>query len=555
MGAVTHWRSLGSREAQRLEFGWLVRVFASLSELYTRILCQAAMTPQRFAPSRCRAIALVLSSLLAIAACQPSDPDAPAATDPADPETATQDWSGTRITVLTFDGPQVAEVLQRRAPEFAAQTGASIEIATVPFDELYDTIAADLRRDQPRYDAIVFPPQWLADYAASGWLVDLTERVNADDALAWDDIAPFFRDISATYGDRVYTIPLDGDFQLVDYRTDLRQAADLQPPETWEEYLEIAARFHQQDLNDDGNPDYGSCIAKKPDAQSYWMIWAVASPFLQTQGTQQGAFFHRDTMEPLVDNPAFARAIELYKQTTDYGPPDELTLDVSDTRNLFTAGRCALTLDWGDIGTRAIAPESQVIDKVGAVVLPGSERVLNRETGELVACDKTTCPYAINGINRAPYAAFGGWSGAIAAATEPEQQDLSYAFLSYLSQPAQANVDVTIGASGFNPYRVSQFTDRETWVEAGMSFEAASKYLGAISVSLRSPNVVLDLRIPENNRYQQEVLDAAIADYLVGDLNREQAIAAIDQGWEAITEEVGRAAQRAAYLASLGAAP
>ncbi len=492
---------------------------------------------------------------LALAACLPPDPTpsaAPADSTPSPAIAPPPEWSGLKITVLTFDGPQIAEPLQRRAPEFAELTGAELEIATVPFDQLYEEIATDLQREQPRYDAIIFPPQWLVDYAEPGYLVDLTERVAADAAIAWDDIAPFFREISATYRNRIYTIPLDGDFQLVYYRADLLAAADIQPPATWEDYLAIAQRFHQQDLNGDGEPDYGSCIAKKPRAQSYWMVWSVASAFLQTQGPQQGAFFDLDTLEPLVQNEAFARALELYQQTTQYGPANELTLNVGDTRTLFTAGRCALTLDWGDIGTLAIAPDSQVVDKVGAVVLPGSRQVLDRETGRLVACDKATCPYALDGINQAPYAAFGGWSGAVNAATAPERQDLSYAFLSYLSQPAQANIDVTIGATGFNPYRISQLTNRDAWADAGMSFEAVSRYLGAIGVSLRSPNLVLDLRIPENQRYQQEVLDAAVADYLAGAISRDEAIAQIYTGWEAITERRGRAAQRAAYWASLG---
>ena len=44
-----------------------------------------------------------------------------------------------------------------------------------------------------------------------------------------------------------------------------------------------------------------------------------------------------------------------------------------------------------------------------------------------------------------------------------------------------------------------------------MSEEAAKIYLGAIQASLNSPNMVLDLRIPQNQRYQQIVLDTAVA--------------------------------------------
>ena len=91
------------------------------------------------------------------------------------------------------------------------------------------------------------------------------------------------------------------------------------------------------------------------------------------------------------------------------------------------------------------------------MIIPGSNQVLDRATGKLVACDAKTCPTPIDGVNHAPFAAFGGWSGAINAAKDPKAKDAAYAFLSYMSQPEQANVDVTIGTTGFNPYRTSQF--------------------------------------------------------------------------------------------------
>ena len=90
---------------------------------------------------------------------------------------------------------------------------------------------------------------------------------------------------------------------------------------------------------------------------------------------------------------------------------------------------------------------------------------------------------------------FGGWSGGINAKAQPKVKDAAYALFSYMSQPEQSNVDVTIGATGFNPYRLSQFENLDLWEEAGMSQEAAESYLGAIQNSLNSPNMVLDLRI------------------------------------------------------------
>jgi multiple sugar transport system substrate-binding protein len=466
---------------------------------------------------------------------------------------ADKPFEGVTVNMVTFTGPQIAEPLQRRAPDFEALTGAKVQVITVPFSDLYNKLLTDFATGTNSYDAAVFAPQWMGDFIEPGYLEALTERVKGDAALKWNDIAPFFRDFSASYKGDVYTIPLDGDFQMAYYRTDLLKEAGLEPPKTWDDYLAIAAAFNGKDLNGDGKADYGSCIAKKRNAQSYWFITSVAGNFIQSQGTSQGVFFDAATMTPLIDNEGFRKALQIYVDSTKYGPADEINLDVGDTRGLFTSGRCALTLDWGDIGTLAIDPKtSKVADKVGAVIIPGSKQVIDRASGKLVDCDATTCPHAIDGINHAPFAAFGGWSGAINKAKDEKTKDAAYAFLSYMAQPEQANVDVTIGATGFNPYRTSQFANMDQWIKAGMSEEAAKVYLGAIQASLNSPNMVLDLRIPQNQRYQQIVLDTAIHRALAGETTPDEAIAEIVTGWNEITEELGQDEQQAAYQASLG---
>jgi multiple sugar transport system substrate-binding protein len=172
--------------------------------------------------------------------------------------------------------------------------------------------------------------------------------------------------------------------------------------------------------------------------------------------------------------------------------------------------------------------------------------------GTLVDCTPEICPHAIDGINHAPFAAFGGWSGAINVNIDEADKAATYAFFSYVNQAAQSNVDVTIGATGFNPYRTSQFTDLGVWEEAGMSTEAAEVYLGAIQDSLNSPNMVLDLRIPQNQRYQQQVLDEKVAQFLAGEITKDEAMQQIYDGWVEINEEIGLEDQQAAYRATLG---
>lgn len=463
-------------------------------------------------------------------------------------------FDGVTINVMTFTGPQIAEPLQRRAPDFERLTGAKVNVITVPFSDLYTKLLTDWSAGTNSIDAAVFAPQWMVDYIVGGFLEDLTTRVAADKALQEDDVAPFFRDFSQKYNNKVYMLTLDGDFHMMYYRSDIFEQNGLKAPKTWDEYLTAAKTLHGKDLNGDGTPDYGSCISKKRNAQAYWFITSIAGSFIQSKGTSQGAFFDAKTGKPLVNNEGFSKALDILNESTKYGPPNEINLDVGDTRSLFTSGRCALSLDWGDIGTLAIDPAtSKVIDKVGSSILPGSKEVLNRDTGKLEPCSATTCPHAIDGVNHAPFAAFGGWGGGINAKAKDKVKDATYAFFSYMEQPAQANVDVTIGKTGFNPYRTSQFKSLANWTKAGMSEAAAKDYLGAIEASLNSPNMILDLRIPQNQKYQQVVLDEAISRYLSGQIDKAAAMKAIEAGWEDLNEQIGKQEQMEFYKATLGA--
>ena len=273
---------------------------------------------------------------------------------------------------------------------------------------------------------------------------------------------------------------------------------------------------------------------------------------VQSKGTAEGIYFDPATMTPKINNAAWGKAFTLYKETGQYGPPDELNQDIGDTRGLVVAGRCGLAIDWGDIGPLSIEDGSQIKDKIGAVVMPGSTEVLDPATGELVACNPQVCPYAQDGINYAPFAAFGGWTAAISKNADDKVKQAAYAFLSYMNQAAQSNVDVTIGWTGYNPYRNSQLENIDAWVAAGFSRASAENYLGAIKDSLNHPNMASDFRIPGAQQYTGVVLDRELARFLAGEITVDQALANIEEGWEEITDDFGREDQAAIYALSLG---
>src|SRR5690348_6904419 len=166
------------------------------------------------AVSRYRLIAAAISTILVVTACQTSSPSqAPAASQAAASATPAGSaasaaptaaaspgtkFKGVNVNILTFNGPQVAEPLQRRAPDWAQLTGGHVNVVAVGFQTIYDKALLDASTGTNSFDAYVFDPQWLGDFVGPGYLLDLTDRVKSDPQLQWDDIGPFFRDFNAT---------------------------------------------------------------------------------------------------------------------------------------------------------------------------------------------------------------------------------------------------------------------------------------------------------------------------------------------------------------------
>ena len=466
---------------------------------------------------------------------------------------AAQDFSGVTVDILTRPGYVIAGRLAERGKEFEEMTGAKIVVTEVPFAEIFPKIQNDWATGTNSIDVGVFAAGWGVELDAAGLLEDLDPYVAADDKLDLDDVAPYFREFGQKVGGKTKLLMVDGDFQMVYYRTDVLGEAGLEPPRTWEEYLDVASKIHGMDMNGDGEADYGSCIFKKRNAQSYFAIQTFAAPIVQTQGTAQGFHFDNETMKPLVNNAGWRKALELYKATGEFGPPEELNMDIGDTRALFKAGRCGLLVEWGDPGTLQLDDDASAVKgKIYAIAAVGSTEVLNRETGELEPVSAENAPYAVDGINYSPFAAFGGWAGAINKNADQATKDAAYAFMSYMNQAAQSNVDVTIGATGYNPYRISQLQSTDLWVEAGMPAELAENYIGAINAALNNLNMSSDMKIPGAQQYTGVVLDTELARYLAGEISVDEALENIEEGWEEITEDFGRDEQINAQALALG---
>ena len=214
-------------------------------------------------------------------------------------------------------------------------------------------------------------------------------------------------------------------------------------------------------------------------------------------------------------------------------------------------GSCVLTYSWGDLYKRSRAQGSVLGDKLGIAPTPGSKRVLDRETGQLVECTKDICPYGeyyddIGWVNKAGYAANGGWGGAISANADPAKQQILVDFFLWASGREQSDKYVIPNATlpiaqinGQDPWRKSHL-DTEKWVLQGYDRTLTDQYVKTIFQVTQSKNVAIEIRFPKSGEIMS-TLDFEVNKYLVRAV-KEKTIAEEDKHEERLkaAEEVTR---------------
>jgi len=471
-----------------------------------------------------------------------------------------QDYTGIVLTVATQDGPEISTPIDQYRSAWEAQTGAIVSIQTYPFGELYDGIMTELEADSGAFDILFYPASWAGDIMGGGHVVPIPEEIRTQ--VDWDDILPLYRERIANWDGVTYALPFDGDSHMLYYRADLvnpdsQYAAEfaaeygftLDEPQTWTQYQAIAEFFNERTVISGGfrNPIFGAAEAQRPNAQSFWFFISRALGYAHMPGQVCVFFSCSDAapMVPHVNNPGWVRALEDWIAIRALGSPDMPNYDVVDVRRVFPAGEAVLALDWGDIGPASQDPDRSLIgDSIGFGVLPGGDQVWDY-TANGGAGAWVTPP---DGINRAPFIAFGGWI--ISVTTDSANQQAALEFAAFMADRELANILAVTPGSGVNPLRESQFENLQFWLDSGFTEEAALDYLQAIEDTIRHPHAVLDLRIPGSAEYMA-ALDRGIAAAFAGDLSPQAALDGVAADWEAITESYGRADQLQFYRQSL----
>eukprot|EP01102_Stenamoeba_stenopodia_P006607 TRINITY_DN1824_c0_g1_i1.p1 TRINITY_DN1824_c0_g1~~TRINITY_DN1824_c0_g1_i1.p1 ORF type:complete len:1536 (+),score=238.44 TRINITY_DN1824_c0_g1_i1:42-4649(+) len=378
---------------------------------------------------------------------------------------------------------------------------------------------------------LVIDPYWIPDLYDG--LEDLTEWIEEDEKLKWDDILTYSRAL-AKYNGSYVAVPMDSDVLFLYYRTDRLKRIKADPPNTWDQYLDIAKAEDGMDMNGDQLPDYGSCISRSDSTVAARMFMSFVYPMIQTEGTAQGGFFRFDeedmSLYPMVNNEAFDKALADWKEEERYNSGADGEVTIETNRKLFLQGKCALTIDYPNLLIRLMSSDYYAKDRTEFSIAPGSRVVLDRKKHMLRQCkckDNKLCPFAGpsfdqpdhdgmkrrhieslgHNVNYAPQLV-GGWSGAVNAKASSEMKRMAYLFFSYISRPSFSNRMVTKGY-GLNPFRVSQFSfsNIRLLTQVGMTREIAQKYLRLLRVIYTHPNLALGFHIVNGTIIENKIME------------------------------------------------
>lgn len=159
--------------------------------------------------------------------------------------------SGDSSSVTLSISPDLVDMMRAPLARFGRANDVTVNVRVMPSDtsQYLDRIKTQLQAGQSDIDVIAGDVSWPAQFAANGWLADLTDRYRAGEQDAYLPAA-----IAAnTYEGKLYGLPFFTDVGLMWHRADLLEKAGYsEAPRTWDELREIAQKVQRDHGVDNG---------------------------------------------------------------------------------------------------------------------------------------------------------------------------------------------------------------------------------------------------------------------------------------------------------------
>lgn len=415
----------------------------------------------------------------------------------------TNQSSSSEATTLAveIDEGQNANPFMWFASAMQSAVGVSPKVIGLPFVGQYEKIVSEMITRSNVYDVLVFPPFFIGDFVAKGFLHVLTDFGNESD-FKLDDVLPVYRDVYLKRNGKLYAAAYDGDQLQITYRKDMFDKAGIKnPPKTWDEFVATAQELHRPPTQF-GNAFYGQ--------RGFCYGW-----FINVFAANGGKWFTSD-MKPGIAGDEGVKALETLIKLKQYAPPNILQIGYPELNDAYLKNNTAMVVQWNDLALKA--EDSSKSQSVG-----------------------------MNGYAPSPVRNYMPYSRIMAISAYTSNPHNSYKLIQYMNRSDVSIKDVYDPNCGEDPFRQSHFEVNAVKDHSGkpsMSPDAATSYVNANKAGLAIGYP--ELSIPGAPRYI-DILDLKINEALSGNSSVSQALSSCADEWNGITTSLGQDAQVKAY--------
>ena len=260
--------------------------------------------------------------------------------------------------------PSIVTVQRNWVNDFVAQNpGIDVILEGAPAAVINQRITTYLQAGAP-LDVIHADGGSAARLAAEGLLEPLDDVV---EALGGRDA--FLPGRLLIFEDKVYSINQAAATPVLHYRTDLFEAAGLQPPTTWDELLHAARTLHSADVAGIALPGGEN---RATTIYSGIILWQNC-----------GNYFDADLNVDL-DNERTREAVEFYAELLEYAPPDAAAWAFTEPMESFYAGRAAMVFYWNGLDL-TYRTNPGLLDVVSVVFPPEGRMRVTEQGGRYIS--------------------------------------------------------------------------------------------------------------------------------------------------------------------------
>lgn len=246
-----------------------------------------------------------------------------------------QDGDCESIVVAVWSSPEHDNLVET-SQVYMDETGCEVIIEEIAREAYYEKLTTTLLAGGSDYDVLYASSDWLPEWIQADTLQALNPYFEDPEIVAdyfsLDALSPTVEVL--TFDGSVYGFPSEGDTAWLFYRKDLLEAAGLEVPQTWDDFLAAALALN--------NPPevYGTVIGAKPDEA----VWDF-----QHYLFSMGGGILDENYNVIANDAIGVAALEFYAGLlNEHGvvPPDVVTYGYNEILTTLQEGKAAMGVEW-----------------------------------------------------------------------------------------------------------------------------------------------------------------------------------------------------------------